>query len=240
MAESSRTPSPAPSSSPRSDAPRPGATLISFEEAGIPSEHPALLWIQSHLKQLALGIAVVVLAAAAWSGLSWHKTRTQAQAADALGALLTKAHGDTAAAELEAFIKTAPSPVREGAMLSLAELLMASEEYTKAAEVWGRIAMDAKQPMKLTAGMGQAQALALAGKAQEALTLVHTLEKGASASFGTPLLRLKAQVAEAAGEYQDAIAAWASLMEKNPDQESAFFRQKMAQLEQLKSGKQSS
>ncbi|WP_144284069.1 YfgM family protein [Megalodesulfovibrio gigas] len=239
MAESSRTPSSAAASTPETSQ-RPGSTLISFEEAGIPREHPALVWIQNNLKMLGVVIAVIILAAAAMSLAKWNKETARKQAAEVLGSLLVNAKGETAAAELEAFAQAAPEPVRTGAMLSLAELLMASEEYAKAADVWAGIALKASQPMKTTAGIGQAQALVLAGKAQEALALVRTLEQGAPASFEKSLLRLKAQAAEAAGEYQDAIAAWATMMEKESSQQTAFYRQVMARLELLKAEKKSS
>ncbi|MCA1946320.1 MAG: hypothetical protein LDL30_13755 [Desulfovibrio sp.] len=238
MAASSRTPS-SPSSEPTAPQ-RPGSTLISFEEAGIPREHPLLVWIQSNLKLLGVVILVILLAVASMSLARWNKETARKQAAAALGTLLLTANSTAAAAELEAFIQAAPEPVRTGAMLSLAELYMATEDYAKAAEVWAGVTIKAKQPMKLTAEMGRAQALVLAGKAQEALPLVRSLEKDAPASFAKPLLRLKAQAAEAAGDYQEAIAAWAALMEQDPSQQTAFYRQVMARLEQLKAEQKSS
>lgn len=238
MSQQPDQPRQAPQASPSSAAPSGpvSPTLISYEEAGIPKDNPLLVWISANLKSLILATAGVLLLAALWSGVSYWRESQRREAAQALGEMLLAKQGAELAAGLEAFIADAPSPVRTAAMLELVKATAGLGDANKTAAQWARLAATAEEPLKLVALMGQAQSLAQGGAPRDALVMLKPLAAAAPEAMLVPLTRLKALVAEQAGDLAEASAAYGVLLEKSPEQNRAFYAQKLADLERRKAG----
>lgn len=213
---------------------------LTWQEAGIPSEHPVIVWMQQNMKLLGAAVGGVLLLVAGWSGFSWMQEQARQEANEALGAILLSTNGTEQVEALEGLLASAPGPVDNAVRLALAKMYMELQDYGQAAKMWEQIANSAEPPMDITAGMGHAETLAVLGQAKEALQVIAGLKADAPENFTVALLRLEAQVAEMAGEYQQAIAAYAAMLEANPEQPSAFFRYKMAELEKRQQADSSS
>jgi len=198
----------------------------------VPSTSQRLFdFLAANLKPIAVGCGVILLAAAAYSGVTHWRTSQAAKAADALGVILIEKTDPAARVQaLEDFLKSAPDALKPTAQLELAAAAMIGKQYDKAVSAWTALEASPSADMKAMAGIGHAKSLTLSGKPQEALTLLEALKGTAPESYKQAITRQIAVAAEAAGNTQAASDAYAELAGVAEGAGKPFFEFKANQL----------
>ena len=117
-------------------------------------------------------------------------------------------------------------------MLSaLARSAAEAGDLDRAAAAYGKAAqLEKGQPMGLAAELAQAGVLLRAGKGEEALKLLQSLESGMSEESRLELLPLVADAAEMAGKKDVAADAYGRLGKAYPGEDGSFYRARAAEL----------
>ncbi len=176
--------------------------------------HPILHFLSSNLKAIALAVGGILLIVALVSGYkSWRETRL-ADAREELGKLVA-ANGSNRLADLQAFAGQAPSAMRTAALLELARAAVEEEDQAVALETFRKLRDVADGELRATAELGMANALVDMGKPAEALQSLKAAS-GIPEAYKASLARTRAQAAEAAGQLNEAVAAYEELRELEP------------------------
>jgi hypothetical protein len=188
-------------------------------------------FLVENMKPIAVGCGAIVLAAAVYAGVDAWQTRSAAKAADKLGVILIEKLDPKARVQaLDDFLKDSPSRLRPTVLLELAGSAMLDKQYDKANTAWAELEGSPSLDMKIIATIGHAKSLLMAGKAQEALTLLEAIKAKAPESYEMTLTRQIAVAAEQAGNVQTAQTAYATLAEKDAGPSKAYFEYKANQL----------
>lgn len=190
--------------------------------------HPILHFLSSNLKLIALALGGLLLVVALISGYrAWSDSRL-AEAREELGKL-TAAGGEDRLANLQAFAKEAPSALRTAALLEVATAAVEEDNQAVALEAFRALRDSSEDGVRATAELGVANALMAMGKPDEALQGLKAAS-GLPEAYKAPLARARAQAAEAAGQLDEAIAAYEQLRELEPGN-AEFMAAKSADLQ---------
>ena len=175
-------------------------------------------FLSDNLKPIGIGCAAILLAVAAYEGVSHYRARAAAKSADVLGVILLEKTEPKARVEaLEGFLKDAPSSLKPTAELELAAAAMVAQQYDKAEKAWTDLEGSSSDDMKAIAGIGHAKSLMLQNKPKDALALLTPLKGKAPAAYKQAITRQIAVCAEAAGDAKTAADAYAELSGKDSD-----------------------
>jgi predicted negative regulator of RcsB-dependent stress response len=192
------------------------------------SIHPLLDFLLRNGKAIAIGIAVILVLAAGFSGYQYMQQQKQVKAQSELGTILIKYSGTKKAEELAAFLTTAPSDMKPAVELALAKAWMDDSKFMKAEAVWAEIAKS-NEAMAPVASLGQAKCLILSDKPEEAVKILQALKNKTGDNFTSTIDRLLAEAAEKSGNIQLAIQAYQGLLNNNPSQR-LYFESKIVEL----------
>ncbi|MDL2210540.1 hypothetical protein LJC26_07025 [Desulfovibrio sp. OttesenSCG-928-O18] len=198
-----------------------------------PEVSPLLRFLLNNARRIGMVTAVFVLAAAGFGIYKWQSDKQLREAQNALGTILAAADNTDRLAKLKTFLPTAPAPIKNSVLLALAKAASDAKDYTAAADAWGEIAKDPKDPLYITATIGKAENLALADKAAEALAAVEAMTLPAGSAAQNLVNTLIVDLAEKTGNVEKAIAACEKLVTgtaMTSPEEADFWRQKAASL----------
>ena len=188
-------------------------------------------FLVANLKPIAIGCCALLVAVAIYEGVGQWQASKANKAADALGVILIeKTEAKARVQALEDFLKDAPSSLKPTVQLELAAAAMIDKQFDKAAAAWTELEGSSSPDVKAIAGIGHAKSLLLAGKAQEALTLLEGLKAKAPEAYKDAITRQIAVAAEQAGNAQTATAAYTELAGKAEGAGKPYFEFKANQL----------
>ncbi|MFP4070572.1 MAG: tetratricopeptide repeat protein [Desulfovibrionales bacterium] len=193
--------------------------------------HPVLKKILDNAKFIVLGVAILLLAVAGYSGYSVYQDSAKKEAAEELGRILTQTQGSDRIAALQDFLDN--GRLQQEARMELARAQMDQELYQDAAATWARLAEDGRGDLAVVARLGQSKNLLLSGTPQEALTILESLRTTAPDSYHRVIDAQIAEAAEQAGNRTQALSAYERL--KNAVQDEAteeYYDYKISQLKQ--------
>ncbi|AMK12358.1 MAG: tetratricopeptide repeat protein [Pseudodesulfovibrio sp.] len=192
--------------------------------------HPILEAAFTYRKQLVLGVAAILVVAAAYAGFQAYGAKAKASAQAELGDILMTTTGAETLTKLDGLIGTAPSSVKPAVVLEAAQTAMTLGDYAKAAGYWEALVGLTEGEMQFVARLGNAKAMLLSGNAADALKEMNELVGLASAAYTVPVYRQLALTAEAAGDTAQALAAYKKLEEEKVG-DTPFIEYKISQLE---------
>ncbi len=207
-------------------------------EKEVPAElHPLLEFFANNFKQICIALAVLVLGAPVFFAIEHFQVKARTETANQLGEILVASQGQDKLDKLEAFLKGAPAELKASALISLTREAMELKAYDRAIQAFEQ-ARDLGDPtLALAAGLGQAQALMLSGKADQALALLEKCVASSDEGYSLALQQSLASAAEAAGALDKALAAYQALLEQSKDQQRQWLESKIATLQsKLESG----
>lgn len=198
-----------------------------------PEVSPFLRFLLDNARRIGIVTAVFILAAAGFGVYKWQSGKNTLEAQNELGKILASADRTDRLPRLKAFLPAAPESMKGAILLAVAKAASDAKDYATAADAWGELAKDAKDPLYATAVIGKAENLAMAGKAAEALAVLEAMTLPAGSSAESLINSLVADLAEKTGNLDKAIAACEKLAAgaatANPE-EADFWRQKAASL----------
>lgn len=200
-----------------------------LEEKIPDSMHPAFEALIKYKKHIAMALAAVVVLGAVIGLVRWQRANAEQQAQTTLGEILMNQQGADRVAKLEELLADAPSSVEPAILLELSEACMQTENYEKAAKYYAQLAKNGEPTISVVAGLGEAKALLLSGKAEESYSILKELADGAPESFSGTVYRQMALSAEMAGKNDAALKAWEQLLE-TPTADKEFIEYKLQQL----------
>ena len=217
--------------------PEPTPSVLTTLQSEVASEaSPMLQFLVSHARTIVIGILLFIVAIAGYWVYSWQAGKQDAVAARDLGGILILSDAGQRLSKLEAYLPSAPKALKGTVLFAMMESAAQLKDYPKLQAVWQAIG-DLDPNLKTTAALGTASALAEQGKYKEAAAALNGLDLGANTIDALLVNTQIAAYAEAASDYDRAIAACDTLL-KLPEasQDANLWAQKKAVLEQKKAG----
>ena len=192
---------------------------------------PVQYWRQS------LAAAAVILVAAGGYALYGVYQKGQVEKAEAaLGEIITTKAGTDRIAALDSLAKTAPAEAKAGIYLEVAKTAQGLGDFAKAASAFEAVAASAPAGMKTIAALGQAAALSRAGQDAKAVDVLDALAGSAPKAFSMTIDRQLAVTAEAAQQWQKALAAYERMKANGNVQNASFIDARIADLKAKTAG----
>ncbi len=186
---------------------------------------PLLQFILKHAMLIIAGLALFVVILGGVGGYNWYTEQKLEQAQASLSQIVLSKQGEERIAALEAFISTAPSSMQGGIQLALAETAMELKSYDKAATHFGALAkLDQQGALGLLAALNQGQALLLAKKPKDALTVFESIVDKASAVQKIVIQQALAEAALQVGDIEKAKKTFEAMAASSQGPEGRFFR----------------
>jgi predicted Zn-dependent protease len=203
-------------------------------EQNVPDKlHPVLDFLVNNLRQIAWGVAGIVLLVAVYGVISHMRKSGEEKAQDELGLIVVQKVGAERLKALEAYVKTAPDALKAKANLELARIAMDEKAYDQAQAAWKALEGLGDPNLVFTARLGQAKCLMLAGKNKEAVAALTDLSTKAPKDAKRVVTAQLASAAEAAQDWPTAVKAYQELAGSAAnDQDKPYLD---AKVEQLKS-----
>ena len=203
-------------------------------EQNVPQKlHPVLDFMVNNLRQLAWGVAGIILLVAVYGVISHVRKGGEEKAQDELGLIVVQKLGAERLKALEAYVKTAPDALKAKANLELARIAMDEKAYDQAQAAWKTLEGLGDPNLAFTARLGQAKCLMLAGKNKEAVAALTDLSAKAPKDAKRVVTAQLAAAAEAAQDWPTAVKAYQELASGAAnDQDKPYLD---AKVEQLKS-----
>lgn len=199
------------------------------------AEHSQLwLQIQKHYKKIILGIALIILAAAASSGYQYYRTHRLAQAKQELAEIKIQLQGREKFQALQDMQDRIPKDMQTALLLELATVTHELEDFSKAEQYWARLAQTSQDSgLSTAARLGQARALAEQGELEDSLQILDNLLQEAPPVYQRSIYFEIAEVAEQIENWQKALQAYQYLEESEElaARQTDFLQYKTSQLE---------
>ena len=191
--------------------------------------HPLLHKIQEYQTIILTVVVAVVIGAASYSGYTFFTERAQQQAQEEINEILAMQDQEERIQALENFLEDAPGAMQGGALLELTRIYMDTGKYQQAADAFSRLEKkdDSLQPMAL---LGRAKAYELMQNYSRSLDILQGASGEIPEEFKSQYHTQKAFVAEQAGNYQQALEAYKSLMQQAHGADDGFIRYKIDSL----------
>ncbi len=205
---------------------RPNPQLLEEIQSEVSTEAaPLLQFILKHaiLIMACLGLFVVILAGI--GGYNWYAERNLLEGQAKLSSIVLSNQGEERVKALESFLTTAPTELKGGTILALAEVSMELKNYDKAAEHYGALAaLDSQGAVGLLAALNQGQALLLAGKAKQAVDVLESIVNKPSTVQRVVIQQALAEAALQAGDVEKARQTYEAMVAAGQGPEERFFR----------------
>ncbi len=200
--------------------------LLNDLQSEISSEAtPLLQFILKHAMLIMAVLALFVLILGGVGGYNWYAESKLQDAQANLSQIVLSKQGEERISALEAFIKTAPSSMQGGIQLTMAETAMELKNYDKAATYFGVLAsLDSNGALGLLAALNQGQALLLANKPKDALSVFESIVNKASTAQRIVIQQALAEAAIQVGDIAKAKQTFEAMAQASPGPEGRFFR----------------
>lgn len=175
------------------------------------SPNPLLEFLEKYWKAVAVGLGIVVLAAAGYSGYSYYTSTQLKKAQNRLGEILTQTDAAKRLTDLKEFASQSPSSVKNQVLIEIARHTMAGGNYLDAANAWADVAARADDELEIIAWLGQAKCLSLSGKSQEAIAVLEKASAKTPKAYEKSTFTQMAETAERAGDLKKALAFYEKL-----------------------------
>ena len=173
--------------------------------------HPLLRKLLENIKLIAIVFGALVLIFGGYALYGYVQEQRLESASEMLGEILVSTEGQERIEALRGFIDQAPEALKTGAMLELAAALQNTGDYQAALDVWTRLEGGSDALLAPVIVLGKAYALVQTGKQEEALTLLTDYKDQAPESYQNAVKQRIAEVAEEAGNIEQALAAYREL-----------------------------
>ncbi len=206
-----------------------------IEELGqgsVPALNPLLQWIITYIKVIGL---VLVLIVGGVGGYAWYQNHQKVQvelALEELGSIVAQKDSAKKKEDLLAFLKTASKEIQGTVRLELIEVYRLEQDYKNSLEQWRELAKTKDATVKTLALLGVANDLVHLANFDEALSVLNEVKTVGGKAYEPIVLGKIALVAELAGKWQEALAAYKELQGdiRNPNKE--FINYKIDQIQQ--------
>lgn len=194
---------------------------------------PMLSFVLAHIRTI-IGVIVLVVVVVCAVGLwHWQTARSEQSARLELGRMLTSLEGADRLAALEKF--SAPSSMKIGMQLEMADAALEAKNPKKAAECYGAIhAADSTSVLGFMAALNQADILRQAGQPAEALkvldSLLNTMPQDKQKYMAQAIRESQAVAAEEAGQPAQALAAYEAITKESGAADLGFYQAKINEL----------
>ncbi len=186
---------------------------------------PLLQFILKHAVLIMACLALFVVILAGVGGYNWYTERNLLEGQAKLSSIVLSKQGEERVTALEAFLNTASSELKGGTLLALAEVNMELKAYDKAATHFGALsALDSEGAVGLLSALNQGQALLLAGKPKEALSVLEAIVNKAPTIQRIAIQQSLAEAALQAGDVQKAQQTFEAMAAASNGPEARFFR----------------
>lgn len=194
--------------------------------------HPVARWAQKNAKLLIAAASVIILIAAGYAIFDYYRGQQLEKAKVDLARIMAERQGRELAQGLADFAAESPDSLWMSVMLELTKAYQDQGDFEAAAQAWDKIAKTAGKDFSVPARLGRANSLAMAGKIDQAMAELEELDASAPETYAQ-LIKLKiAQMAEQAGDYERALAAYRAIREAAQANQQAFVDYKIRQFEQ--------
>ncbi|MGE4296561.1 MAG: tetratricopeptide repeat protein [Desulfovibrionaceae bacterium] len=212
--------------------PQPGATAEELLGKEVSEEFsPFIKKAMENLKAIIAGVVLLLVVTGGYGIYKSVTAKNLAKAVNDLGLIMVQEDGADKIAALDGFLATAPAGLKGGVLLEIARVSEAAKDYDRAVKAWRDVAAMGVDTLTPVAKLGEAAALAAAGKPAEALPLLESLKASAPKSYTSSVLEKIAAVAEASGDLQKAVAAFEELKNADADQANkSYYDGKIAAL----------
>jgi predicted negative regulator of RcsB-dependent stress response len=194
-------------------------------------QHPAVKWAQENAKLLIGAVSAIVIVAAGYAFMEFYQGRQLEKAKAELAQITTSAQGAERAEQLAGFAASAPDELKVNALMELAKAQGAQGDFLAAAATWDQVASSTDESFQVPARLGKVSSLIRGGDAGQALAELETLKGQASEPYLQALAIKIANVAEKAGDYERALAAYRDLLGMDSGNRQAFVEYKIRQFE---------
>ena len=192
---------------------------------------PLLSWIAKHIKAIIAFFIILVLLIIGYGIWQWQSERNQREAQLQFGRILISDDLATRISGLEAFLPQAPKDLKNGVYLEIAVSAVAVNDLKKAADAYKQVRLDTPDSAAgLMAAMNEASLLLQLNKADEAVTILDTLEKNVPDFLKVSLQERKAFALEQAGRYAEALPIYEAMLNSRTDTGTDFIRFKISEL----------
>lgn len=206
------------------------STLLDSIQSEVSREaSPMLDFLVKHALKIFLALIALIAVIVVFGVWNYLGNSKQRDAEEALGKILIMPDTTAKLEALEAFADSASDKRKNAALMALARSATAQGQPEKAAEAWSRVAQSADAPIRMVAGIAQANALSAQGKNAEALVILESMLLSAP-SESLPMINSHiVLLAEQMGNWDMAIAASGEVIRRLENPESiALWEQRLA------------
>ncbi len=181
-------------------------------EKEIASEaYPLVEKFMEHAKEICIVTGVVLLVALGYSGYKFYTKKSIEDAKKQLQKIMVISDIKAKTQALENFLAKAPNPIKQSLRLDLISLYLTQKQYQKAEHMWQNIrkASGDDEGIKVVSTLGEANALCLENKCDQALSLFKDIKN--NKNFEKIICMELAKIAEKDKKWKDALWAYEKL-----------------------------
>lgn len=194
-------------------------------------QHPAIEWAQKNAKLLIGAVSAIVIVAAGYAFMEFYQGRQLEKAKAELAQITTSAQGAERTERLAGFAASAPDKLKVNALMELAKAQEDQGDFESAAGTWDQVAALTDESFQVPARLGKVGSLIRGGQLEQALSELEALKGQAAEPYSQALVIKIANVAEQAGDYERALAAYRDLLGLDSGNRQAFVEYKIRQFE---------
>jgi len=207
----------------------PSATDQFESEIGAQS-HPLYDKLVKYWPYIVGVVALIVVSAAGYGGYGAYQERRLANAEQALDQAVQAESAEQRLTNLESVQTSLPKPLMPRFHLETARAAQDMGDWSRALASWEKLSGNGLPVWEPVAGLGQATALLNLDRAGEALALLEALRDKATDEYQPLVLTRLAAAAEAAGDWEQALAAYEELKGLENSQQGEFLDFKASQI----------
>lgn len=213
----------------------PGGVLGELQSEVSAEATPLLTFMLAHIRTLVAIILLGVTTVVAFGIWHWHSARVERAAQLEFGRILAGQEGKDRLAALENFLASAPSSMKTGVQLEIAASALQMNDAARAAAAYGAVhAGDPRGALGMMAAINQADLLRQAGQPAEALAVLDSLMKTASATLHKTMSQAiresQAAIAEQTGQLDRALELYEAIVDESGNDERGYYQAKIAEL----------
>lgn len=205
-------------------------TLLDSIQSEVANEaSPMLDFLLKHASKIFFALVAFIVVVVAFGIWNYADGNNYKEAGEALGKILIMPEDANKIAALEEFSASAEKPLRQAALMALAQSASLQKQYDKAAAAWTEAAPLLDAGNRLVANISLANIMALGGRHSEALASLEALVKTAPEEMRVTINAQIVGLAEVLGEWDKAIAACEAIIPavKNPV-DQGLWQQRLA------------
>lgn len=192
--------------------------------------HPVLKYIIENIIIIGIGVGLIVLSVASYSGFKYYQTNKAQKLQTKLESIIAQGNATAQVAQLEQFIASGAGNLKTQAMLSLAGQQMNLKDYEKAAQTWSELITSKNREVTIIASIGQAKSLILAGKPAQAIPVLEKIRETAGDTYKMSIMSDIALAAESAQNWEKALEVYQEIKDSEMGVDPSFVEYKLSEL----------